>query len=486
MARSVEKTGKVRSARSSQAIPLLDRLWSLFASAKLALVLMLCLAVASFVGVMISQAPEGSEADPQVYARWLADMRIKFGPATDTLNTLGIFYVFRTWWFQLGVILLAVNIMVCTLHRSGPQLRSAVSRPRVVMPDSFYQRAKLRSSITVEGLPFEQVSTLVQKSLKSGRYRVVTQQEGQALHAFSDKNRFAPVGTLLHHAGMVILLLGFALGGMLGYADRSFIVAEGTARAMGNTGLTVYLDSFVDEYYPSGPPKDYRSNVSLYAGNTFIKDAVVRVNEPLIYNGTRLHQSFFGPAAVMEVRDADGTVLVGDTLPLAWRTGERPLGSFTIPSKQLEVFLVGPASAYVDPYINPGQMRLEVYPMGSNTPIAMENVTQGESRVIGDLTYTFVRERQFSGFSVVNDPGGIFLWAGAIVIVLGLMWVFYFPHQQFWARCKKEEDGTVTVQLGAATGKWAAFTKEFEKIGARINKTVEGAGGQATRTTGEV
>jgi cytochrome c biogenesis protein len=50
-----------------------------------------------------------------------------------------------------------------------------------------------------------------------------------------------------------------------GFQDESLIVVEGAAANIGHgTGLSVYLLSFIDEYWEDGTPKDYRSSVGLY------------------------------------------------------------------------------------------------------------------------------------------------------------------------------------------------------------------------------
>lgn len=456
-----------------------DRVWSFLASQRLALILILLLAAASLIGVLLVQAPSSALADPGAYARWLTQVRPKYGGVSDLLSALGLLNVFGTWWFRLLLALLAANILVCTLNRGGTLLRAALVRPRVDMPADFFQRAKLRAAVGVHGLAFAQAEDLVGKALRRSGYQVLLQRRGEILHAVGDRNRFAPVGTLVHHLGLVALLAGFVIGGMWGYEDRGFVVAEGETRTLGTGGLAVRLDAFFDEYYPEGPPKDYRSHVTLFDQGREVSQATVRVNEPVIYNGVRLHQSFFGPAASMEVRDSREALLASETVPLAWSAQDRPVGSFVIPSKGVEVYVVGPASSFIDSAIPPGQVRLEVYRVGNPAPFVVANAVQGQPLTLGDLTYTFVRERQFSGFSVVQDPGRPVLWAAAIAIVSGLVWVLYFPHRRVWAMCRQQSDGSLVVRLGAASGNQGEFSAEFNRIAERIAQTAMKAGSKA-------
>lgn len=463
-----------------------DNMWKLFSSPKLAFILICLIAVASLAGALITQAPIGVRDDPTSYARWLAQIRPKYGMATAVLNSAGLFNVFGTWWFRLLMAFLAANIMVCSMNRGGRILRAAISKPKIVVPDTFFKRAKLQNVITVHGLTAEEGEAALRKSLRRGRYRVLSERSGDALHLFADRNRFAPAGTLLHHLSLVATLVGFLVGNMLGYEDRAFVVAEGTTKSIGNTGLAVSLETFADEYYTDGMPKDYVSHVVLLEQGEKVREADVRVNSPLLYNGTRLHQSFFGPAAVLEVHDGSGALIAQETVPLSWRSRERPVGSFLIPSRGLEIFIIGPASGFIDSVIAAGQVRMEVYNIGDSSPFTMSNLIQGQPETVGGITYTFVRERQFSGFQVINNPGRPILWASAIAMVLGLMWVIYFPHRQIWLSYKPLPDGTSLIQMGAAKGKWGSFTRDFNKTAEGITRMAVKAGGDVKEQTQEV
>ncbi len=472
-----------RARRVTQTTPWADRTWLFFASPRLALVLILLLTAACLVGVLLIQAPSGVQEDPVAYARWLAGVQPKYGFATNLFGSLGLLNIFGSWWFRLLMALLAANILVCTLHRGGKLLRTSLATPKVVMPEVFYQRARLQEAVAIQGLSFSDAEIVLRTSLRRSGYRVVLQREGETVHVFSDKNRFSPVATLLHHLGLVALLAGFVVGGVWGYEDQGFVLPEGTSRAIGDTGLVLQLDSFVDEYYPEGPPKDYRSEVVLYDQGQEARRAIVRVNSPLVYKGVRVHQSYYGPAAVIQVQNGRNEVIARETVALQGRSQERPVGSFTLPgvlaSEGLEVFVIGPASSFIDSVIPPGQIRLEVYRNGANSPLAMENLLQGEPRQVGGLSFTFVRERQFSGFMVVRNPGQPLLWAAAIGIVLGLMWVLYFPYRQLWAIGQQQSDGAWIVRLGAAPGKWGEFSQEFHQIAERMAGTAGRLGGRA-------
>jgi cytochrome c biogenesis protein ResB len=58
----------------------------------------------------------------------------------------------------------------------------------------------------------------------------------------------------------------------------------------------------------------------------------------------------------------------------------------------------------------------------------------GESREIGGYRYTFLGQREFAGITVRRDRSDYLVWAGVLLIVLGLMATFWVPRRRFWAR----------------------------------------------------
>ncbi len=124
----------------------------------------------------------------------------------------------------------------------------------------------------------------------------------------------------------------------------------------------------------------------------------------------------------MKVADAAGAVLYEQGVPLLWTSndGSRRVGQLVLPDQGLTVYVVGAASGEVDPDIKAGQMQLEVYQTGTEgAPIATQIVTQGQPVDLAGLKFTFVRERQFTGLIVARDPGALFVWLGAALLVGG-------------------------------------------------------------------
>ncbi len=450
-----------RAVRPAQT-NLSDAIWRQLSSVRFPLILTVCLALASLGGILLPQVPAGLSGDAAEYARWVERIRPKYGFLTDVLSALGLFDLFNTAWFKAMLGLLCLSIVACSLNRWRGIARS-IARPRVGLGPGFFRSAPLRSEVKVAGADMALAGDAAAAVLRSRGYRVLEERAEGSRHFYADRNRFAQLGTFAFHLGLVLMLLSALLGGITGRSDRAFAIPEGSVRPVGfGTDLAVKLESFADEYYPEGPPMDYRSELVVYKGGVEARRQTVRVNEPLEYDGWRFHQSFFGPAAVLEVRDRGGQVLFSDGVALSWRTtGDRPMGSFTIPEWDLTAYLVGPASGRGDAAIKAGELRLELY-RGSaeGRPIVLEKLQQGQPKAVEGLPFTFLRERQFSGLQVVKDPAGPLMYVAWTLASVGLIAVCYFPYRRLWARCETEGDA-IRLSLGTTGRASPALTREF-------------------------
>jgi len=465
---------------------IVGRIWHFFTSVRLALVLILILTAAVLIGTLLDQIPPSVLSDPSAHAQWLERARTKYGLWTNALDFFGLFNVFHGLWFRVLIGLLTANIIVCTLNR-WKGIWATVFPPRVRMSDTFFQHARYNATFAA-AMTLPVAAERVKRSLRRSRYRVRIEGDDDSVAIYADRNRFSRFGTFLAHLSLVLILAGTVVGGMWGFSDSEFIVAEGATRDLGlGTNISVGLDHFTDEYYLEGPPKDFRSDIVIYEGGKEVKRGVTRVNSPVSYKGIRFHQSFFGQAAVMEVKDEAGAELYKAAVPLAWETrdGGRPVGSFDLPDQAMTVYVVGPRSGETDALVPAGEMRVEVYGRNSGTPIATDNLSQGTAKQVAGLNLTFVRESRFTGLKVVKDPGTNIIWVASGLMVVGLIMLFYLPHRRLWALVKRRDDGTAEVRVGMTAQRDMSLESEFSRLRERISSALRGEKGGRTSAQGD-
>ncbi|MBI4493282.1 MAG: cytochrome c biogenesis protein ResB [Chloroflexi bacterium] len=428
-----------------------DDLWSLFSSPKLALGLILAIAAASLAGALIMQVPSEMFGNADAVRTWVERARPRYGVLTDLFGTLGLFWVFQTMWFRALLGLLALNTIVCTVNRL-PGIWRQVFEPRVRPGEGLFERGKPRETAHLASESLDAARPTVRAALRRRGYRVVEQVEPQGVYLYADRFRLARFGTLLSHTGLVLVFLGVVASEPLGFfQEQGFAVPVGSTREVGhNTGLSVYVDDFADEYHPDGRPKDYRSEVVLFDQGREVARATVRVNEPLAYNGVRFHQAYYGQATIVSATEPGGKTLFRDAVALTWRSndGERPVGYFFLPTRDLHVYLVGTAGEG-DPVVRPGELLVEAYRGNVSTPTYRATLTQRRPLKIADVEFLFERELPFTGLRVVRDPGAPIVWLACVLLVVGFMLAFYFPHRRLWARLRAEPGGIEVTLVGA-------------------------------------
>ena len=451
-----------------------DRLWRIFTSMRTALILMLMLAVLALVGTLVVQAPAGMASDPQAYTAWLDTVRPKYGGWTTPMDMLGAFNIFSSWWFKGIIVLLTTSILACSVNRFKGLWKTAV-HPRTRMTAVFYDRAPHSERIDAT-VATDAALTDVTKTFKSHHFRTVVERDGDEIAVYADRFRWAPFGTLAAHISLVMILVGALMGSFWGFKNAEFAVPVGSTVDVGNgTGLSVKATSFSDSYYASGAPSDYAADLVVYRDGQQVGAQTIRVNQPLEAGGVTFYQSFFGAATDVIVKDAGGAVLFDKGVPLLFssNSGTDRIGQIVLPDKGLTVLVVAAASGEVDPAIKAGQVQFEVYKTGTSTPLGIQVVNQGSSASLGGVDVTFARERQFTGLIVSRDPGAIFVFGGAMLLVAGLFLVFFFPSRRIWTRIVPGPSGA-EVRVGATSRHDATFGPDFQKIVSEMQRSLVG------------
>ncbi len=443
----------------------LEGLWHFLTSMRVAMILMLAIAALGVFGSLLIQAPSAVLTDAAAKAEWIDSVRPRYGGWTNILDTLQLFEVFNSILFRILVAALTISLIACSIHRI-PGIVRTTRKPRVDVGPAFFEHAPQHEAIVVRRSAAE-TRSIVEGVLKAHRYRTLMVDDG-TVHLYADRFRWAPVAGLVGHLSLVVILAGAIIGGMFGYRDSEFTLAEGqTLPVAADPGLTIELIDFTDKYdTTSGAPIDYASQVILFKDGQEIDRHTIRVNDPLRYNGTTFYQAFFGAAVTMTVADAAGNVLVqSEGVPLSWRTNDenRPIGSFAIPGTTYVGWVSGTMGGG-DTTVKPGQAAVALYTSGEGTLVADTVLDQGKPATVGDLTVTFERESQFTGLNVARDPGVMIVWVGAIMLFFGFLIRFTVPHKRIWGRIVARPNGGTVLGMATLTQKDVTKGTDFENL----------------------
>ena len=262
-------------------------------STRLAVALIFILTVLSLVGLFLPQIPSETAASPDGYGTWMENVAYgRLGDLAYVFKPLGFFSIFRSVWFLGAAAVLMLNILTCTLAR-GRSLRKECKETRVMWDPGFYEEGKYLLKLEVP-LSVRLTDERVRQALEACHFSLKKEECRRNVCFAGDKHRYASLGTLPLHLSLILLLAGILVGLLGGFQEESVIVVEGSAANIGHsTSLSIYLLSFIDDYWEDGTPRDYRSSVGLYEDGAKVKSGIIRVNHPMRYEGVRIHQGLF-------------------------------------------------------------------------------------------------------------------------------------------------------------------------------------------------
>ncbi len=96
----------------------MNKIWKFFSSVQVTVVVLLTLAGTSIIGTFIPQ-----NQNPMDYIQAYGEFAFKL------FSILGLFDMYHAWWFLLLLLILTVNIVVCSVDRF-PATWKIVSRRR--------------------------------------------------------------------------------------------------------------------------------------------------------------------------------------------------------------------------------------------------------------------------------------------------------------------------------------------------------------------
>ncbi len=209
----------------------MNSIWRFFSSVRLALWVILLLAVVSLAGTLIIQIPPAVAADPGLMDQWVEQIaQPKYGGMTDIFRFLGFFDVFRSPVFIVLGSLLIVNIAVCSLKR----LPSLVKMSRGVAPEDAARLLDKGNAVRATSkLSAVESTAAVTGFLTQRGYRIRQESKPDATVLVADRNRFAPWGTYAIHLSLILLIAGYLVGSFSGFSNDDFVVAENETRAVG-------------------------------------------------------------------------------------------------------------------------------------------------------------------------------------------------------------------------------------------------------------
>ncbi len=458
-------TDKIKIEKKSSVT---GQLMAFFASLKLTIFLLILLAMVSIIGTVIPQ--NMMQADY---------LKVYKESTYVTLKAIGFLDMYHSWWFVAILVLLAVNLIVCSV-KHFPRTWRFFSRPTKLLDKNLEKASTLVWRSPWKAAlkdPAELFPRL--ESLWSGKWQVTEHlgQSGPEFHFAAEKGRWSRLGVYFVHLSILIIFAGGIIGSVLGV--KGFVnIPEGERVTSFYTygeqqkkvelGYAVECRDFEVEFYDSGQPKEYSSDLAIYQNGKLIKEKRIEVNHPLSYEGFTLYQSSYGAyggAVELELNFRE----TGMVLPLKLEVG-RPL---RLPEKWGWIEAVkfednyrgmGPA---VQVLRDPGN---GVKPYQFRVFLKFPDFGKQNNKTAEFCIFKNVEQYYYTGLQVNKDPGVWVVWLGCIMMILGLYVAFFMSHRRLWLRLAPDEKHPERLQLvlvGNANKNQPAFETEFQELVAK-------------------
>ncbi|HEY7971254.1 MAG TPA: cytochrome c biogenesis protein ResB [Candidatus Limnocylindrales bacterium] len=442
----------------------------LFTSVDFAVVQIIVLILLALVGIAIRQLPSFAFRSVGDYQNAMADLHARYDPVfgrgvVDALERLQVFQVFTSTWFTLGLVVLVVSIVVCTLDRT-PRLYRQAAEIRVVQPDPFYDPT-LPDRAAMTGM----AAADVRAALRGQRFGVREAEVDGTRYLYGDRHRWTKLATLMTHLGLILFLTAGVVTSRLG-DEQGLVIAAGdslTVQPIGTPGLLVVknYDFEAPGLVETGQATDFTTDLGVFQNGQEIARKTIRVNDPLAVDGYTFHQNGFGPAPDLLITGANGKPLWDGAVPLTDTAAGHPYGTMSVPGRDVGLELLlgqdadGVGNLLVLPYAVIGRND-DGTPKIQTLDASAFALRAGEANAPAGLDFS-VGLRKFTDYTLIiakKDPGQGIVWAAFGFLIAGIAISFYLPRRRIWARLAP--DGSLS--LVARSDRYVDVEREFGRL----------------------
>ncbi|OGW16637.1 MAG: hypothetical protein A2X56_02595 [Nitrospirae bacterium GWC2_57_13] len=488
-----------------------ERVWKFFSSVKLAVVLLIVLAIVSIIGTVIQQN--------QPVEQYLQE----YSPATvNIFEFLGFFDMYHSWWFVLLLFLFTANLTVCTLERF-PRALSAIRAPLKPIDDEALKAVPFKKELQFKGGADKAEARAVQ-ALQSRRYRFLSTSSPGMVQLYSQKGAYSRLGVYITHISIILIFVGALTGAFFGFkgflnlgegehsqvvylrnepmwdklmsvlgVSKSSVIQDpqsGVARLP--LGFFIRCNDFEVDYYqgPSGPtgmPSEYHSELTVFnLQGAKIFDKRIEVNDPLKYRGITFYQSSYGTIPgvngkiVLNVRpksgESKGEMVVLDPGGEAYvRSIDRTIKALGVSAFGARHTSTGEIRFFQsrnDELVNP-TVGLEIY-QGKKAlyTTTVLKVDQGEPYMPEGYVISYVDYwgARYTGLQVTRDPGVWIVYTGFLLLCIGPIYAFFGSHQKLWIRIQDRKGQAVVTVAATANRNRLALERQVNALVEELSK----------------
>ncbi|MFT8321482.1 MAG: cytochrome c biogenesis protein ResB [Bacillus sp. (in: firmicutes)] len=477
------------SARRSQTYNknIIDKVWNFFSSVKVGVSFILIVLLASIIGTILPQEmyipAEISASD------YYKDTYGWFG---SVYYYVGFANLYQSWWYLLLIIALSCSLVIASIDRFFPLYR-ALKQQRVIKHPSFYRNQRI----------FFRLSLLEEKpqlEAKLGQLHYDVKKDKQ--HLLAEKGRFSRWGPYINHLGLIIFLFAAMLRFIPGlYINEVMWIRDGQTKQIPGTAGQYYLknNQFIVEVYDKDKEnkvfeqalekrtvmaKNFQTKVTLFQAdaNTIagekaamqkLKEATIKVNKPLKFDGYTIYQGDYKLNETSSIRYKVIDKQTKTELDSIQINVNNPQDSYTLKSGQTLRIL----DYYPDVILNKNGQPTTKSKVPNNPAFVFEiSVSDRQEKELSfvtlnqtvasnknnqwDIQIEEIKTQNVSALTVRKDPMLYFLFIGGIIFMIGVIQGSYWNHRRIWIHWSNKE-----LWVAAHTNKnWFALKRELRLI----------------------
>lgn len=331
---------------------------------------------------------------------------------------IGLDHVFSTIWFKILGGLLCVDLIGCNL----------INFPQIIKKTKNFTPA----NFVTTGEEDEKYSGDIEKLYQEMGFRNIStgERDGQTYY-YSVKNKIGEWGAWLTHLGILLIIVGFALG-QYGTKKYSVYGVPGQTKEIEGTKYSVRIDEFSTELRDDETVEQYTTNFTLINNETGEeKSGTTSVNHPCNLFGLKVYQNSTGWAADVVVYE-DEEYLQDETLCAGEYLTVKDLEDLKILFKAFYpdlTYVDGEPESASSSLNNPGYLYMVYY---GNDLLGM-NVLNDDYISIDNYNVIFTNPQQYSLLQVKTTSNTWVIGLGAIEIMIALVIAFYFQSSELYA-----------------------------------------------------
>ena len=515
---AAEETIKASDTPKTSA-PIFDRGLDFLSSVRFGVVMLCSLVVLSMIGMLIVQ--QNVDGFDTYFASLTPAERIVFG-------RLGFFDIYHSWYFNLLLLVLSLNIILASIDRF-PSAWAYIKSPKLTATRDWLLRQK-ENAVLETGVDEKAVTEAVRKVFEKHGLKpklstnetiaYAVDEDGKKLFDqtvrstdvvfFGEKGRINRLGAYIVHVALLTLFIGHFVALQTGW-DANLRMIPGNAtdkmqmlefdvgqkrefevQVPFTMTCTDIQQKLID---PNGSidvtnTLDWRTQLKVDDPEYGPTLANISMNQPFQYRGFRFFQAQTIPIGnartiKLEITPQGGGDPVHVDIPR--------MGSATLPDGTLveyDEFLPdftfnaeGKPDTRSGDYNNPVAVLNVTPPGGTRTKVFAFGTGVAENVPVGapKLGYKWrLAEFEKSPFahvlSIKYDPysGAFIAWYfGGFGLIGALIFVFFFSHRRVWTLIRQTGTGTVEILVGGHTNRNpVGFEDKFKKIVADLREAI--------------